>query len=75
MKKLFTSIILLTLGVVAMQAANYELYVCGTQVTDANKNNIMTGVTFDGDKTLTLNNVTMNAGGNYAIYNKRDNPL
>ena len=70
MKKLFTSIILLTLGVVAMQAANYELYVCGTQVTDANKNNIMTGVTFDGDKTLTLNNVTMNAGGNYAIYNK-----
>ena len=70
MKKLFTSIILLTLGVVAMQAANYELYVCGTQVTDANKNNIMTGVSFDGDKTLTLNNVTMHAGGNYAIYNK-----
>jgi len=53
-----------------MQAANYELYVCGTQVTDANKNNIMTGVSFDGDKTLTLNNVTMHAGGNYAIYNK-----
>ena len=70
MKKLFTSIMLLMVGVVAMQAASYELYVCGTQVTDANKNNIMTGVTFDGDKTLTLNNVTMNAGGNYAIYNK-----
>ena len=70
MKKLFTSLVLLMIGVVATYAENYDLYVAGTQVTSSNASNIMTGISYDaGSKTLTLKNCTFNAGSNVAINN------
>ena len=70
MKKLFTSLVLLMIGVVATYAANYDLYVAGKQVTSSNAGNIMAGISYDAsNKTLTLNNCTLNAGSNYAIRN------
>ncbi len=63
-------------------AVKYELYIAGTQVTDANCNNLkdITGVTvapdgefkYDpGTKTLTMKEVTVSVGKDeYAIWNK-----
>ena len=78
----FTALLALALlwGSPAM-AKNYELYIAGTQVTDANCNNLkdITGVTvasggefkYDTEKKkLTMKGVTVSAGGNSAIQNK-----
>ena len=78
----FTALLALALlwGSPAM-AKNYELYIAGTQVTDANCNNLkdITGVTvaeggvfkYDPEKKkLTMKGVTVSAGGNSAIQNK-----
>ncbi|MBQ7741558.1 MAG: hypothetical protein IJT90_01345 [Bacteroidaceae bacterium] len=68
MKKIFTSMLLLIAGVFIMtaQAADYQIWVGGLQVTDANKGNISPAsltygtVTFDSDKKiLHCNNVTI----------------
>ena len=68
MKKLFTSLILLIGGAIVAHAASYQLYVAGTQVTDANKDNIMTGVKYNSDsKTLTLTNAEINGGSDHGI--------
>ena len=78
----FTTLLALALlwGSPAM-AKNYELYIAGTQVTDANCNNLkdIEGVTVASDgefkydpekKKLTMKGVTVSAGGNSAIQNK-----
>ncbi len=76
MKKLFTTLLLLLGSVSYANAANYDVRVGDVQVTDANKSNITgTGisgtVTFDGNKTLTLKNATINTDLN-AITNSID---
>lgn len=63
-------------------AANYELYIGNTQVTDANKGDILGGGTasYDPDTaTLTLNGVNIgedayheNDGSNYSLYSNTD---
>lgn len=74
--------VLLLLPMVALAVEDYNLWVGGVQVTDANKNNITGGginsdpgtVSYDPDsKTLTLNNANITgkdvgSGGNYGIY-------
>ncbi len=78
----FTALLTLTLlWVSPAMAKNYGLYITGTQVTDANCNNLkdIEGVTvaeggvfkYDPEKKkLTMKGVTVSAGGNSAIQNK-----
>lgn len=62
-------LVAMLLGTASMQAASYGLWICGTQVTDANKDNLKvitgvsgTAVTYNsGTNTLTLNNATISA--------------
>ena len=56
MKKLFTLLILLV-GVLSAQAADYDLRVAGVVVTDANKNNI-TGSGISGKVTYNSSSKT-----------------
>ena len=71
MKKVFTSLFLLMLGVMATYATDYDLYVCGTRVTSSNAGSIATGVKYDASSTtLTLTNCTLDGGSNYAIRNE-----
>ena len=65
--RLLSLVLTLLLLPLASRAATYDLYVNGTQVTDANKNAIIadylipglgSSITFDGSHTLTLTNVS-----------------
>lgn len=47
----------ITAGQVYSDLKTYELWVSGTQVTDDNKDEVISGVSFDGDHTLTLTGV------------------
>ena len=79
----FTALLALTLlWVSPAMAKDYELYIAGTQVTDANCNNLkdITGVTVapggefkytPASKTLTMKGVTVSVGNDKnAIWNK-----
>ena len=73
MKKLFTSLILLAVGVMATYAENYDLWVAGTRVTSSNASSIATGVKYDASsKILTLTNATITPTSSTAIESKID---
>ena len=54
MKKVFTSLFLLMLGVMTTYATDYDLYVCGTRVTSSNAGSIATGVKYDASSTTAV---------------------
>ncbi|HQB27714.1 MAG TPA: T9SS type A sorting domain-containing protein [Paludibacter sp.] len=72
LKLMLALLVAMLLGTANMQAASYQLAICGVQVTDANKDNLKvisgvsgTAVTYNpGTKTLTLNNATISTSSN-----------
>lgn len=76
MKKLFTPLLMLAALLSSTQAwaEDYNLYVGGVQVTDANKSNIKpngltSGTISYNNGTLTFNNVTLTTSTNCVYYN------